>query len=234
MSGAAAAGYRVSRSGGDAWALSPEELALNPADILNAASFSARLGAGGIISIFGSGLPLAATATSSVQLDGQPTPIFFSNGFQLNTVIPSDIIAGQHSLRLRSPYGDVSVPLDLGEVAPGIFLLDARRSAAVLNQDGSVSSSTNPAVRGQATVIFATGLGSVTRQANGLSTTTRPVSVLLSGRELDPFFSGLAPGFIGLYQLNVTIPIAAPPGLDQVLMLRVGEVESNVGFIVVR
>lgn len=233
VSGATAAGYRVSRSG-DAWTLSPEELALSPSDILNAASFSARLGVGGIISIFGSGLPLAATATSSVQLDGEAIPIFFSNGFQLNSSIPSDAIAGQHSLRLRSPYGDVSVPLDIGEVAPGIFLLDARRSAAVLNQDGSVSSSTNPAIRGQAIVIFATGLGSVTRQANGLSTTTRPVTALLNGRELNPFFSGLAPGFIGLYQINLTIPIAAPPGLDQQLMLRVGGVESNFGVIAIR
>ena len=171
---------------------------------------------------------------SAVELNGQPLPIFFSNGFQLNTGIPSDASAGQHSLRLRSPYGDISVPLDLGEVAPGIFLLDTRRSAAVLNQDGSVSSSTNPAIRGQAIVVFATGLGSVTRQSNGLSTTTRPVTALLNGRELNPFFSGLAPGFIGLYQLNVTIPIAAPPGLDQVLMLRVGGVESNVGIIAVR
>ncbi len=234
VSGAAATAYRVSRAGGDAWSLAPEELTANSTDVLNAASFSARLGAGGIVSVFGAGLPLAANATSSVQLDGNAIPIFFSNGFQLNTGIPSDTLAGQHTLRLRSPYGDLTLPLDLGDVAPGIFQLDARRSAAVLNQDGTINSPSNPAVRGQAIVVFATGLGAVARQSNGLSTTTMPVTVVLNGRELIPFFSGLTPGFIGLYQLNVTVPVAAPPGLDQAILLRINGIDSNTAIIAVR
>lgn len=234
VSGVDAAGFRVSRGSGDVWSLSPEELSLNGSDILNAASFSSRLGAGGIISLFGAGLPLAASSNSSVELDGIALPIFFSNGFQLNSGVPSDALPGQHSLRIRSPFGDVTVPIDLGEVAPGLFLLDARRSAAVLNQDGTINSALNPAVRGQAMVIFATGLGAVTRQSNGLSTTTRPVTVILDGRELNPFFSGLTPGYIGLYQINVSIPATVPPGLDQTLLLRIGGLDSNAGIIAVR
>lgn len=234
VGGAAATAYRVSRVGGDAWALTPEELSASPTDVLNAASFSTRLGAGGIVSVFGAGLPLAANATSSVQLDGLDVPIFFSNGFQLNTAVPSDTVAGQHTLRLRSSYGDLALPLDIGDVAPGLFLLDARRSAAVLNQDGSINSSSNPAVRGQAIVVFATGLGAVAPQSNGLSTTTRPVTAVLNGRELNPFFSGLTPGYIGLYQINVVVPAAVPPGIDQTLLLRINGVDSNAGFIAIR
>jgi len=40
-------------------------------------------------------------------------------------------------------------------------------------------------------------------------------------------FAGLAPGFIGLYQVNVTIPVGTPPGLSIPLMLKVNGQQSN-------
>ena len=52
-------------------------------------------------------------------------------------------------------------------------------------------------------------------------------SAVLSGVELKPSFAGLAPGFIGLYQVNVPIPAATPPGLDLPLLLRQSGVDSN-------
>ena len=55
----------------------------------------------------------------------------------------------------------------------------------------------------EAIVVYATGLGiaaSPTVRANGQS--------------LPVFFSGLAPGFIGLYQINVSLPRDAPSSLD--------------------
>ena len=75
-------------------------------------------------------------------------------------------------------------------------------------------------------VIFATGLGAVT-QPGQLSPTTIPVTALLNGAELPASYAGLAPGFIGLYQVNVMVPAGTPPGLSIPLMLKVGSEQSN-------
>ncbi|MCX6609504.1 MAG: hypothetical protein NTW74_01485, partial [Acidobacteria bacterium] len=226
--------YRISRSTSDAWTLAPEQISVNSSAIVNAASFSSRIGAGTIISIFGNGLPVREAAGSSVEIDGQALPIFFSNGFQLNTAIPPGIAPGPANLTIRSPFGESSTRIEIGDQAPAVFLVNARGSAALLNQDSSLNSPANPAVRGQAAVLFATGLGSVSRQSSGLSTTTAPVLVVVSGRELTPFFSGLAPGFIGLYQINFSLPANLPPGLDQQVLLRSAGQDSNPALMSIR
>jgi len=51
--------------------------------------------------------------------------------------------------------------------------------------------------------------------------------VMLNGIELLASFAGLAPGFIGLYQVNVTVPAGTAPGLGIPLMLKVGGQQSN-------
>ncbi len=234
VSAADATAYRVSRSNSDAWTLAPEQISVNSSAILNAANFTSRIGAGTIISVFGNGLPLRAGTGSSVEIDGQALPIFFSNGFQLNTAIPPGISPGPAILSIRSQYGESSARIEVGDQAPAIFLVNARGSAAVLNQDSSLNSPSNPAIRGQAAVLFATGLGSVSPQASGLNTTNSPVRVVVNARELTPFFSGLAPGFIGLYQLNFTIPTNLPPGLEQQVLLRSSGLDSNPGLISIR
>jgi uncharacterized protein (TIGR03437 family) len=53
------------------------------------------------------------------------------------------------------------------------------------------------------------------------------VTVLLNTTELPVSFAGLAPGFIGLYQVNVTIPAATPPGLGIPLALKAGGQTGN-------
>lgn len=234
VSGAAATAFRVSRSPSDAWVLSPEQLALNASAVLNAASFQPRIGVGTIVSLFGNGLPLSDGPASAVELNGKPLPIFFSNGFQLNTVIPVDAPPGTSTLLVRSPYGSATLPIEIADSSLGLFVLDARNAAAILNQDSTLNSATNPAIRGQAIVIFATGLGPVTRLSSGLSAATTPVSVVLNGRELTPFFAGLTPGFIGLFQLNVTIPASLAPGLDQSIQLRSAGQDSNSGILSIR
>ena len=75
-------------------------------------------------------------------------------------------------------------------------------------------------------VIYATGLGAVT-QSGQFFRTNLPVTVNLNGTELPASFSGLAPGWIGLYQVNVTVPAGTPPGLGNPLTLKVGGQSSN-------
>jgi len=84
----------------------------------------------------------------------------------------------------------------------------------------------NPLPRGQALLVYATGLGAVTRQGQ-LSVTTATVTAVVNGQELPVEFAGLAPGYAGLYQVNVPIPGATAPGLGVSLTLKEGGQLSN-------
>jgi uncharacterized protein (TIGR03437 family) len=149
--------------------------------------------------------------------------------FQLNFVIPNDLPTGSHPLTIRSPYGSTTQTIDVSTVSPAIFLLAPDRPAAV-NQNGAINSSEAPATRGQVIILYATGLGAVQRRGN-LDHVVARVEATLEGRPLNVQFAGLAPGFPGLYQLNLMIPTEAPPGLAQELRLRVAE--SNAAPVTV-
>src|SRR5262249_11388393 len=73
---------------------------------------------------------------------------------------------------------------------------------------------------GQFVELYANGLGAVTNQpgsgdpavATPLSKSTSPATVQIGGMDASVSFSGLAPGFAGLYQVNAMIPAKLPPG----------------------
>lgn len=224
VSGNAATVYRASRQA-DVWALQPQDLNLLPNSVLNAADFSSRVAAGSIVSIFGAGLQSPDTP-AQLELSGQSIPVLFNGPFQLNAAFPSDLVPGFYTLRLRNGFGESTANLEISDLAPAIFTVGADRGA-ILNQNNALNTPQQPALRTQALVIYCTGLGEVNPPANGLSSTRRPVTVSLNGRDLNPFFAGLAPGFIGLYQVNVLVPQSAPPGIDQPLSIRIGGLESN-------
>jgi uncharacterized protein (TIGR03437 family) len=53
------------------------------------------------------------------------------------------------------------------------------------------------------------------------------VTARLNGTDLPVSFAGLAPGFIGLYQVNTPIPATVLPGLDLPFSLKTGNVVSD-------
>ena len=69
--------------------------------------------------------------------------------------------------------------------------------------------------------------------ANPLSATTASPEVSIGSAAADVLFAGLAPGFIGLYQVNVRLPASAPSGDAVGVSLRIGGAESNVVTIAV-
>ncbi|MGA3028691.1 MAG: S8 family serine peptidase [Bryobacteraceae bacterium] len=133
-----------------------------------------------------------------------------------------------------SPGNVVSVPIQA--FAPGFFGA-AGTVAALDNDTGAVINQSNPAVRGKYVQLYVNGLGPVTNQpASGdpalgypdLSTTTNTVTVKIGGQSVTPSFSGLAPGFAGLYQVNFQVPTSLPPGpINQPIAISVGGVTSQ-------
>ena len=82
--------------------------------------------------------------------------------------------------------------------------------------------------------IYANGVGPVDNRppsgdpagAQPLSRCRVPPEVTIGGRTATVLFCGLAPGFVGLYQINATVPADAPVGI-QPLVMRVGGVTSK-------
>jgi uncharacterized protein (TIGR03437 family) len=205
--------------------LGPQDVGFTAEAVVNAATFTPGIAPGGIVSIFGTGLA-GERAPSTVEFDGTPAEVLSASPFQINAVVPSTIGAGDHNLRITSAYGSAQQTVAVAAVAPAIFLIGNPPAGAVVNQSGTLNGPSSPLTRGQVLIIYATGLGAVTRQGS-LFVTTTPVTVVLNGQELGATFSGLAPGSTGEYQVNVVIPLNMPPGLSIPLTLKQGGQLSN-------
>ena len=117
-------------------------------------------------------------------------------------------------------------PIVIQPTAPAVFLLGTSQAAIINNQNAALNTPDNPLSRGDVLVIFCTGLG-VTGTQGQLHPAITPVTVSLGGAVLPSAFAGLTPGFIGLYQVNVQVPLSTPPGLDLPLQLRQGAAAGN-------
>jgi uncharacterized protein (TIGR03437 family) len=197
--------------------------------VVNGATFTSEIAPGGIVSIFGSGLASTAVGTANtttVDFDGNAAIVLAASPFQINAVVPPGIAPGVHLLEVKSPYGAIQQQVTVSAVAPAIFLIGNPPSGAVENQDGTLNGPSNPLARGQVLVIFGTGFGSVSNQGS-LPVVNSTVTAVLNGVELPVSYAGLAPGYVGLYQVNVPIPAATVPGLGIFLTLKQGGQLSN-------
>lgn len=222
LAGSGAVSFAITRSGSQ-WAAAPEQVAFTAQSVVNAASFTSELAPGGIFSVFGAGLAGPGTPTT-VQINGENAPVFVAAPFQLNAEVPPGLAPGVYNLNITSAYGTRQSMVEIRALAPAIF--SAGAGAAILNQNGALNTPDNPAKRGEAIVVFATGLGMVQPQGK-FQVVTSPVTAVIGGTELPAAFAGLAPGFAGLYQINVLLPRALPPGLHQRLVLHQGNASSN-------
>jgi len=221
--------------------------------LVNGASFAADniVSPWSIASIFGSGmssgsggaasLPLPTTLNQTqVLVNGQPAPIFYSSPTQVNFQVPVEA-AGSTAQLAVSLQGAAStpVPMTLAPASPGIFIADpVSHQGAILNQDFSPNSASNPAAVGSVIQVFATGLGTtnpaVATGQGGASaepynrTTTTPVATFQGGLPGVVQFSAAAPGFIGLYQVNITVPRVPPTLTTVTLTLQIGGRTSNL------
>jgi uncharacterized protein (TIGR03437 family) len=224
LSGSAATTYRATRPQ-FYLSLSPQAVSFTADSVVNGATFTPGIAPGGVVTIFGTGLSGTGKSTT-VDMDGTAMRLLFATPFQINAEIPLTMAPGVHLLRVQSAYGSLQQAVTVAAVAPGIFLIGNPPVGAITNQNFNLVGPSNPLPRGQVLVIFATGLGAVT-QSGQFSLTNAPVSVLLNGTEFPASYAGLTPGFAGLYQVNVTVPAATPPGLGIPLMLKVGGQQSN-------
>jgi uncharacterized protein (TIGR03437 family) len=209
--------------------------------VINAAGLSpnseSAVAPGSLFSIYGrnltsgsteqaAGLPLPVTlAGTMVSINGHFSPLYFVSPGQINAQIPVDIPAGQQ-IGVQIVVGELRSNVEMvpvTDVSPGIF--------AILG-DGSRA--------GEAISIYGTGLGSSSPVAvsgysaspDQLSITNIEPQVTIAGQSAKVIFSGLAPGFVGVNQVNAIIPDNVPAGRAEVF-LQAGSKSSNAGSVLV-
>jgi uncharacterized protein (TIGR03437 family) len=185
---------------------------------------------GQIVSIFGVGIGPLATypAPAQVLFDQAPAGLLYTSTGQINAVVPFGV-AGNSMTNVQVLYGGQSTAwtIPVAAASPAIFTLDSsgQGAAAVLNQDNSVNSPTNPAARGSVIQIFGTGVDPLKASA--------PVSVTIGGVSAVVEYAGPAPGTSGeLYQVNALVPIGVAPGAAVPIVSSVGSFQSQPGVTV--
>ena len=181
--------------------------------LVNAASFQPAIAPGSIATIFGANL-----VGAQISVGGLTAQIFYSSNRQVNFLVPPDAPTGAVNLIVTNVAGDSpTVKVNLQPVAPGIFFDSASGLGAVIDRGQRIFE------------VYATGLGPAAADGQTIQT----IQATVGGFEAAVLYSGLAPGFPGLYQVNVMVADSVASG-TQNLILRTGGVASNTVKIAVR
>jgi uncharacterized protein (TIGR03437 family) len=227
--------------------------------VVNAASFAAGISPGSLATLFGTGvttfsgiisaglLPLPREiAGTSITLNSIEAPVVAVSGSgpqeQINFQVPYELDGGSRVTLVVRVNGQSSAPVEIPIVVaqPEVFVV-RDGIPAVTTAAGSLVTPSQPAGRGSLITIYATGLGSVTNRpqtgreavANPLSRVTAPPQVRIGGAQAQVSFAGLAPGFVGLYQINAQVPADAATG-DAELILVTGGAASKAVTVAIR
>ena len=207
--------------------------------VVNAASYQPGLPSGGLATLFGANLsPVVGTespggATSykgvSVTIGGRLAPLFavanVNGQEQINFQVPTEVLTSvaEQPVQLNNNGSITLMNSAIFVMQPGIFEYFPSGTSipygVIVNPDGSLMGPSNPAARGSTVVMYTTGLGPMSPALSTgqlgpvpLAYTTNPVLVEINGISATVLFSGAAPGFIGLDQVNFTIAEQTPVG----------------------
>jgi uncharacterized protein (TIGR03437 family) len=200
--------------------------------VVNSATFKPSMAPGGLVSIFGFALateeqgtvalPLPGElASATVSVAGARAPLLYVSATQINAQLPF-AFQGRQTLTVTTPNGSAQMEIDVAPTAPAVFTVYPPQGAvaAVVHTSGALVSAGAPAAPGETVSVYLTGLGWVQGGVQEgqaapvfpLARTVATVEAMLAGRALATAYSGLAPGFAGLYQVNVKIPEDATSG----------------------
>ena len=174
---------------------------------------------------------------TQVFVDGIAAPILYVSPSQINLVIPFGVSGTSTQIQIvyqGQPTASTTVPVQAA--SPALFSLNSSGGGpgAILNQDGTVNSSSNAAAPGSVVVLYATGAGLTTpASVDGLLATAPypmpnlPVSVTIDGVPAQILYAGAAPGQIGgVLQINVVVPAGADAAPFDEIVVTVGDFSS--------
>ncbi|HWQ53467.1 MAG TPA: metallophosphoesterase [Bryobacteraceae bacterium] len=202
--------------------------------VVNLGSYTREVATGSLISIFGRALAASERSTPAlpypeqlggvkVTWNGTPAQLLSVSPYQINAHLPYGI-SGPGVLRVENQAGGDDLELEAAPAAPAIVTIPAgfRLAPAITDaMSGKLITRASPGLPGNYVTIYAVGLGEV---VGGMA--AGAVAVQIGNTTVAPSFAGVAPGYAGLYQLNVAIPAGTPAGPTG-LRIRVGEAVSE-------
>lgn len=225
--------------------------------VVNAADLSAGIAPGGLISVFGSQLspvnlatadmPLpTALADSCITVNGLPMPILFVSPNQVNAQMPFETV-GNVDIILRTPGGSSDTyKLQVIPTAPSVFHSGVAGPntdipTIIRNDNGELVTDSDPVHRNDVLLIFLTGMGLTSPAVptgnpaplNPLAIALTAPTVSIGGVQLPLLYFGLAPGEVGVYQINAKVPANVPAGLSVPLTINQGSYSSSLNVRVV-
>jgi uncharacterized protein (TIGR03437 family) len=225
--------------------------------VVNSASYlEGPVAPGELVTIFGANLgpPLSAQGDldgdfltdsiedTKVMIGGTASPILYASSTQINTVVPFGASGTNAQIQiLYQGQPTASATVSIQAASPALFSLNSNGGGqgAILNQDGSVNTHSNPAAPGSEVVLYATGAGLMTPASkDGLviapgpiasypKPVLQPVSVTIDGLPAHVVYAGAAPGLVaGVLQINVVVPADAGPYTTDQVIVTVGDFVS--------
>jgi uncharacterized protein (TIGR03437 family) len=220
--------------------------AISAGGIVDGAAFTASraVAPGSIISIFGANLADATAGATQFPLplgiDGTafsfdvpsagislPGRFHYASPTQINLQVPWEL-ANYSSATVKVIINTTFSPtytLNLATYAPGFFAYQANGQsyASALDSTLAVVTASHPVARGTTVALYLNGLGPVNNQpadgwpaTDATSTTMSTPTITIGGQPATVTFSGLAPQFADLYQVNATVPTGIGTGAQPV------------------
>jgi uncharacterized protein (TIGR03437 family) len=198
-----------------------------------------------------SSVPLSTSLGGvSVRFNGIPAPLFFAGPSQINAQLPAALSGNTAEMVVTNAAGSSDTrTIQIAAASPAIFTTASSgmgqgwvlfaNTLDIAGPTGAFEPNfrSRPAQAGDILTIFCNGLGPVNPPVpdghNSLdqlrSTTQRPAVTIgnVTVPDGDIFFSGLAPQFVALFQINLRVPPGITPGNAVPIRVRVGNVESS-------
>ena len=200
------------------------------------------------------GAPLPFTlADTTLMIGVNAVPLFFVSPGQINFQVPRiGLTAGVANQQMVITHGvqSTTITVQLAPYAPALFTTNAQGTGqastviagtATLAAPAAAFPNARPARPGDFLSIYCTGLGDVSNQpglgsaspSSPLALTLQQPVVTIGGQNADVSFSGLAPGYVGLYQVNVKVPTGVTPGDAVPLILTIAGATSNTATVAI-
>jgi len=220
---------------------------------VSAASYSFQTAAKEIVAAFGQNFSTATTAASSVPL---PTslagatvkvrdnsgverlaPLFFVSPGQINYQVPDGTAPGSATVIVTASDGHaIYGVIQILSAAPAIFTLNQNGTGLAAAVDaitgaGAPFNATRASEEPNIIAVFGTGLGADATDADG--NVNASVQASIAGNAVTLLYAGRAPGFVGLNQLNLVLPVGITAGTYTLSVSRNG-VASNPATISVK
>jgi uncharacterized protein (TIGR03437 family) len=193
---------------------------------------------GEIITLFG-----VPAGSPSVLFNGAPATVIYAGGGQVNAVVPFGLkLDGPAALEIRSQNQTVAQPtMPVAQVAPAIFTQTGAGTGAgaVLNEDFSLNSYSNPAGANAILMVYGTGFGLMPggpgdgQIAGGAAPLALPVTATIGGMPAEVLYAGAAPALVaGVTQINVRVPAGLPSNPFTPIVVSVGQSSTPPGITV--